>query len=75
MASRAWEQWKAFNRAVVDFQSRILLQILYGTLLMPFALIARALSNPMANDRAAKASHWIPVTKQSRDLPSARRQF
>ena len=42
----AWSRWKAFAHRIGSFQARLLLTIVYFTLVVPFASILRLTSHP-----------------------------
>ena len=43
----AWAKWKTIAHTIGDFQSRLLLSTFYFVVLGPFALSARAFSDPL----------------------------
>ena len=45
---RLWEGWKRFGKKLADFQARILLSIVYFTIIMPFGFAVRLLADPLA---------------------------
>jgi hypothetical protein len=44
---RIWEGWKRVSRAIGNFQARVLLTILYFTVVLPFGVGLRLFSDPM----------------------------
>jgi len=69
-----WGRWKLVAHKIANFQSRALLFIFYYLVLGPFALAAKALSDPLRLRPAAPA--WL--TRPPFDgevLARARRQF
>jgi hypothetical protein len=60
-----WQRWKQFALRVASVQVRILLALVYATVLLPFALILRLTSNPF------RGSGWH--AHEGSDSP--RRQF
>lgn len=60
---------------VGNFQSRILLSWFYFIILMPFGIIVRLTSDPLAIKAEAHESYWKSVTEKSDSLESARRQY
>jgi hypothetical protein len=69
----AWAKWKAFGHKVAMFQSRVMLFVFYFLILGPFALLMRALSDPLEL-RAGKG--WLERAAPTHDAPVlARRQF
>ena len=55
---RFWEGWKRFGKKLADFQARILLSIVYFTLIMPFGVAVRLLADPLAI-KAGRRHGWI----------------
>jgi hypothetical protein len=45
---RLWHGWKRFGRKLADVQARILLSIVYFTVVLPFGLAVRLLADPLA---------------------------
>jgi len=75
-AANPWQAWKRFARRMGNYQSRALMAFLYFTLLLPFGLGVRLLSDPLHIKRRRSVSTWhakqLPVkptlqeaTKQS----------
>jgi hypothetical protein len=46
--ARLWQGWKRFGKKLADIQARILLTIVYFTLIMPFGFAVRLLADPLA---------------------------
>lgn len=44
---RLWRKWKALAWKIGNFQARVLLSLLYFTLLLPFGVGLRLLSDPL----------------------------
>ena len=62
-AANLWQAWKRFARRMGNYQSRLLMALLYFTLLLPFGLGVRLLSDPLQIKRRS-ASNW-----QAKQLP------
>lgn len=71
---RLWAWWKRVARAIGDFQARLLLSLLYVVLIAPFAVGAKALSDPLTLRRRSP-SYWHPAPSAPGCLEEARRQF
>jgi hypothetical protein len=65
----AWARWQALAKRAAEFQSNVLLFILYFVLFVPIALIQR-IGAPKFGSRAG----WQPHADQP-TLEAARRQF
>jgi hypothetical protein len=46
--SRLWGAWKDFAHRLALFQAKVILTLLYFTVLLPFALLARMATNPFS---------------------------
>lgn len=71
----AWDKWKAFARAVGEFQSRIILTGLYYVALAPFGIVVGWLGDPLRIKSAEPGSYWKPKPPADENLDAARRQF
>lgn len=54
---RIWSVWKKIGAAIGDFLARIVLSILYFTLVLPFGLITRLARDPLDLD-PDRPTHW-----------------
>lgn len=70
---KLWEGWKAVARRIGEFQSRVLLTILYLILIGPVAVLLRPFSDPLRR-RARAGSYWLPRSGALTSLDQARRQ-
>jgi hypothetical protein len=70
-----WIRWKAVAHRVATLQARALLFLFYYTVLAPFALGMRLLSDPLRLHPDAPRG-WLPRPPQAGDITlTARRQF
>jgi hypothetical protein len=74
MLSRVWKQWKIFAHKVGNFQSRVLLNIFYFIILMPFGLGVKLFSDPL-HLKLQGRTHWISKGTSETTMENARRQF
>jgi hypothetical protein len=65
-----WTRWKALARRAAEFQSNVLLFILYFILFVPIAMVRRLGSTPFGSQ-----SGWEPHVDPPPTLDAARRQF
>lgn len=70
-----WMSWRAFNRMMANYQSRIVLTLLYYSLFAPLAMIVRVSSSSKRMDSTKGESFWIARPARNSDLASLRRQF
>ena len=69
------KSFTSFLTRTGNFQSRILLSWFYFIILMPFGILVRLTSDPLAIDKSKHESYWKLVPEKSDSLESARRQF
>jgi hypothetical protein len=62
MFCRLWARWKVIARKIGDVQSRLLLCVFYYSILAPFGIAVRVLSDPLQLKRKA-TSHWLPIER------------
>jgi hypothetical protein len=43
-----WERWKRIGKKIGEFQSRVILGVVYFVIVCPFAMIVRWTSDPLA---------------------------
>lgn len=67
---RLWEWWKPIAHRIGEFQSRVLLTVLYFVLLGPFVPVFLA-KDPLGLRRDAG---WQPFQSRATDLATAKRQ-
>ena len=70
LLARLWQGWKRVARRIGEFQSRVVLTLLYFLLFAPITLIIRA-KDPLG---LKEPPGWRPYHSHSADLPSALRQ-
>lgn len=69
-----WDRWKKFARRLGEFQSRLLLTILYLILTGPVAMILRPFSDPLRLKTQKRDSYWLEREGAPSSLEEARRQ-
>lgn len=72
---KIWRRWKGLSREMADFQARVLLGLMYLTVVAPLALWYRMSSDPLQLRPATGDSGWQPRAVVSGSLEDARRQF
>lgn len=70
-----WEAWKRFARRIGDVQARVLLTVFYYLILMPFALVLRWRSDPLAIKPGTPKGWRTRSESAETPLEQARRQF
>jgi hypothetical protein len=71
---RAWAIWKRIGQMIGDVIARVAMTVLFFTILVPFAIVARRQHDPLAL-KVTHAGLWLPAARQSAGLEAARRQF
>ena len=55
---KIWASWKRIGRLVGDFIGRLVLTLLYFTIVLPFGLITRLGRDPLDTQKGGHA-HWV----------------
>ena len=67
-----WHIWRRIGQAIGDWIARVVLTVFYFTLLAPFGLGVRLLSDPLAIKHKHEAQ-WLERTTRDLTLDDARR--
>ncbi len=71
--TRAWNAWKQLARRIGEFNSRVVLTLLYAVLVVPVGLILRLVADPLRR-RRPQTSNWTPRVPAPTTVDEARRQ-
>ncbi|MGH7821525.1 MAG: hypothetical protein ACREQ9_17305 [Candidatus Binatia bacterium] len=71
----AWHRWKALAERIGHFQARLVFGFMYFLVVTPFALGAKAFSDPLRLRRPSSGSFWNHLSRQTLTLKDARKQF
>ncbi len=74
MARSLWQQWLRFGKALGNVLGRIELTVFYFTIVVPFGIIARLFTDPLAVRSKAPAT-WIERETKDWTLRDGKRQF
>jgi hypothetical protein len=74
MLRRAWDRWKIIAHKIGVFQSRLLLNIFYFLIVLPFGLGVRIFTDTLQIKRRS-GSHWISKVAGANNWEQAKRQF
>lgn len=74
MLRKLWNRWKAIGQKIADFQARLILTLVYFIVVLPFGLLVRLLSDPLAVKNKSRTTMWIPKHVDDPTLENARRQ-
>jgi len=72
---RLWRNWSDFAKRTGSFQSGVILSLLFFTIVLPFALAVRLLSDPLKLKYRGNKSHWLNRPETEVNLEQFRRQF
>lgn len=70
-----WQAWQRVGQWIGDSIARLFLTFFYFTVLVPFALVARLLGDPLQRDSQARSTRWLERKTGDRTIYDARRQF
>jgi len=73
MLRKAWNAWKRVAQKIGNFQARVLLTIIYASLILPFGLLIRLFADPLRVRR--RPEEWIEHPDIACDMTTARRQW
>lgn len=71
---RVWGAWRRFGQWLGDIMARVVLTILYFTVVLPFGVGVRLLADPLRLKRAAGESYWHRRPPLDETLVEAGRQ-
>ncbi|MCS7039219.1 MAG: hypothetical protein RMN24_06660 [Anaerolineae bacterium] len=74
MLRRLWHEWLILARHIGSFQARVLITLVYFTLILPFGLLVRLLSDPLRRKAGQGNTMWQARATYDLDLERARRQ-
>ncbi len=69
-----WRGWKEFGHLLGDWLARVVLTIFYFSVLIPFGIGVRLLSDPL-HIKTKKTPFWRPRTTGDQELKEVLRQF
>ncbi|MBS60319.1 MAG: hypothetical protein CL606_03305 [Anaerolineaceae bacterium] len=70
-----WKRWQHFGQLIGDLFARIVLTILFFTVLMPFGIGIRLFGDPLKMKSDDQATCWIEYSADAQNLTQSRRQF
>ena len=70
---RIWKAWQAFGHFMADVVGRVVMLVLYFTVVAPFGLAVRFLSDPLLMKRVAPA--WEKRETEAVTLENSNRTF
>jgi len=70
----AWERWQIIARINGDYIARLVVNLFFFTIMVPFALGVKFLTDPLSLRKNA-SSQWLPRKPVGAKLDEARSQF
>lgn len=67
-----WERWTKFAQKFGNVQARVLLTLIYATVILPFGISVRLFSDPLRIKH--RPSRWLRYRGKARDWQWAKRQ-
>lgn len=74
MLRHLWQEWLVLARHIGNFQARVLITLVYFTLILPFGLAVALFGDTLRMKRAAAGHGWLGRSTRDLDLERARRQ-
>ncbi|HAA74641.1 TPA: hypothetical protein DCE37_05925 [Candidatus Latescibacteria bacterium] len=74
MFRKLYQKWMAIANVIGNFNSRVVLSLLYAIVVLPFGLVVRVFADPLAI-RRRKSSAWTTPRGATKSVEDARRQF
>lgn len=68
----AWKAWTRLAHKIGNFQARLLLTLMYVTLVLPFGITVRLFSDPLRIKK--RPERWLDRTEEANDMVWAQRQ-
>jgi len=70
-----WNRWKQFGQLIGDVFARIVLTILFFTVLVPFGIGVRLFGDPLRVKSENLGTYWNKYSGDAANLLLSRRQF
>ncbi len=74
MLRQLWQEWLVLARHIGNFQARVLITLVYFTLILPFGLIVANFRDILRMKRAPGNRAWLERSTRDLDLEQARKQ-
>jgi len=69
-----WQEWLVLARHIGNFQARVLITLVYFTLILPFGLVVTYSRDVLRMKRVPANRAWLERVTRDFDLEQARRQ-
>ena len=67
--------WREISVAIGNFQARLILTVMYFTVVLVFSALTRLFLDSLGMRRQPRDSAWVPRQPVNTELGSARRQY
>ena len=74
MLKKLWQGWMRIATVIGNFNSRVILTLLYVTVVLPFGIAVRLFADPLGIKKR-KRSGWSDLKHPTRSVEDAQRQF
>lgn len=74
MLRHLWQEWLVLARHIGNFQARVLITLVYFTLILPFGVAVALFADTLRMKRGAAGHGWLSRTTRDLDMERARRQ-
>ena len=74
MLRHLWQEWLVLARHIGNFQARVLITLVYFTLILPFGLAVALFGDTLRMKRGAAGHGWLARATRDLDMERARRQ-
>jgi hypothetical protein len=72
---KLWAGWMIFAEKFGHFMSGVILTVLYVTVLLPYGILMRLFSDPLAMKGGPKDTNWKSLEKKSHEIEPWRKQY
>lgn len=74
MLRQLWQEWLVLARHIGNFQARVLITLVYFTLILPFGLASALFGDTLRMKRTPAGTVWQERSTRDLDLDGARKQ-
>lgn len=74
MLRQLWQEWLVLARHIGNFQARVLITLVYFTLILPFGLVVAFVADTLRMKRVPANRAWLERSTRDLDLEQARKQ-
>jgi hypothetical protein len=72
LLKKGWQRWKKFGHTLADFQSRLILSVIYGVVIAPVGLVYRLFNDPLA---LKNPTTFSPFNQNATAIDHVKNQF